>query len=110
MADPTGATRRIDLRLHKPRLALFAGVRPTLVVAGRGQPVQWGAGTWQVPAGESVVVGVYLYTRLWYFGRAEVTVRPEHTGVLVYRAPVLPFGRGRLVIASSDQRELPEEM
>lgn len=96
MADPTGATRRIDLRLHKPRLALFAGVRPTLVVAGRGQPVQWGAGTWQVPAGESVVVGVYLYTRLWYFGRAEFSLEPHHDGSLVYRAPLLPFGPGRL--------------
>lgn len=98
MGDATGATRRIDLRLHKPRLALYAGLRPTLVVAGRGQPVQWGAGTWQVPAGESVAIGVYLYTRLWYFGRAEFILQPEHTGALVYRAPVLPFGRGRLAL------------
>lgn len=99
MTEGTGATRRIDLRLQRPRLALYAGLRPTLVIGGRGQPAQWGEGTWQVPAGESVVIGVYLFTRLWYFGRAEFSLEPEHPAALVYRAPFLPCGRGRLGIA-----------
>ncbi len=89
------ATRRIGLFLRRPAIALYAGLRPTLVIAGRGQPAQWGAGTWQVPADEPVVVGVYLYTRLWYFGRAEITLDAGQGGSLVYRAPWLPFGHGR---------------
>lgn len=100
MGEDAGATRRIDLSLEKPRLALYAGLRPTLVIGGRGQPVQWGAGTWQIPAEESVMIGVYLFTRLWYFGRAEFSLAPGDTGVLVYRAPVLPYGSGRLRLAA----------
>lgn len=90
------ATRRIDLRFRRPRLALYAGLRPTLVIGGRGQPVQWGDATWQVPADESVVIGVYLFTRLWYFGRAELRLEPTSPPALVYRAPILPFLRGRI--------------
>ncbi len=96
--DEGGATRRIDLHLRKPRLALYAGLRPTLVIGGRGQPVQWGRGTWQVPADETVMIGVYLFTRLWYFGRAEFSLEPRHPGALLYRAPVLPFTAGRLTL------------
>lgn len=96
--DDGGGTRRIDLRLRKPRFALYAGLRPTLVIGGRGQPVQWGLGTWQVPAGETVAVGVYLFTRLWYFGRAEFALEPGDPAALVYRAPMLPCGRGRLAL------------
>jgi hypothetical protein len=89
-------TRRIELTMHRPRFALYAGIRPTLVIGGRGQPTQWGLGTWQVPADESVVIGVYLFNRLWRFGQAEFTLAPEDHSALEYRAPLLPFLAGRL--------------
>ena len=89
------AVRRIELTLHRPWFALYAGIKPTLVIGGRGQPAQWGIGTWQVPAGESVVVGVFLFNRLWRFGRAESAVEPHDPPALEYRAPALPFLRGR---------------
>jgi hypothetical protein len=89
-------TRRVELNLHKPWFALYARIKPTLVMQGRGQPAQWGLGTWQVPSGEPVVVGVYLYNRLWRFGQAEFVLEPHHTAALVYQAPALPFLRGRI--------------
>lgn len=88
--------RRIELTLHKPWFALYFGVRPTLVVQGRGQPTQWGLGTWQVASDETVTLGVFLFNRLWHFGEAEFALRPEHAPALVYRAPALPFRPGRL--------------
>ncbi|GAA1823710.1 hypothetical protein [Agromyces salentinus] len=90
------ATRRIELTLHRPWYALHWGVRPTLVIAERGQPAQWGIGTWQVPADEPVRVGVYLFNRVWRFGQAEFDLEPQHPPALVYRAPALPFLPGRL--------------
>jgi hypothetical protein len=95
-------TRRIQLTLHKPWFALYAGVRPTLIIAERGQPVQWGVGTWQVPSEETVVLGVFLFNRMWRFGEAEVALEPHHAPSLVYRAPVLPFMRGRIVVRDGD--------
>lgn len=89
-------TRRIELTMHKPWFALYAGVRPTLVMQGRGQPTQWGLGTWQVPSDETVTVGVVLFNRMWRFGQAEFTLDPAHAPALTYRAPVLPFLRGRI--------------
>lgn len=94
MAPDTSA-RRIQLDLRRPRLALYAGIRPTLVIDGRGQPTQWGIGTWQIPR-DSTVVGVFLFTRLWRFGRAELRLEPGDEPALEYRAPVLPFLPGRL--------------
>jgi hypothetical protein len=91
-------TRRIELTLHKPWLALYPGVKPTLVIAGLGHPAQWGLGTWQVPSEETVVVGVFLFNRMWRFGQAEFALEPDHTPSLVYRAPVLPFLRGRITL------------
>ena len=87
--------RRIELTMHKPWFALYAGIRPTLVIAGRGQPTQWGLGTWQVPADDPVVLGVFLFNRMWRFGQAEHTLTPEDTA-LEYRAPALPFLPGRI--------------
>jgi hypothetical protein len=88
--------RRIELTLHRPWYALYGGIRPTLVIAERGQPAQWGIGTWQVPADETVTVGVYLFNRMWRFGRAEIALAPSDAPALRYRAPALPFLRGRL--------------
>ena len=81
--------------MHRPWFALYAGIRPTLVISGRGQPTQWGRGTWQVPTDEAVTVGVYLYNRLWRFGQSELTLDPHHAPALTYRAPALPFLGGR---------------
>lgn len=89
-------TRRIELTMRRPRFALYAGIRPTLVIGGRGQPTQWGLGTWQVPADRPVTIGVYLFNRLWRFGQAEFFLEPEDGSALEYRAPVLPFLPGRL--------------
>ncbi|MGK3952000.1 hypothetical protein ACLKM7_06695 [Microbacterium sp. I2] len=94
-------TRRIDLTMHKPWFALYGGVKPTLVIGGRGQPVQWGLGTWQVPADATVVLGVFLFNRMWRFGQAEFALEPEHAPALVYRAPALPFLRGRIRLRES---------
>ena len=71
------------------------GDQATLVIGGRGQPAQWGIGTWQVPADETAVIGAFLFTRAWRFGRAEFVLEPQHPPALEYRAPALPFLRGR---------------
>ncbi|GAA1752351.1 hypothetical protein [Agromyces humatus] len=96
MSPDLRPTRRIEFTLHKPWFALYWRVRPTLVIGGRGQPAQWGIGTWKVPADETVVVGVFLFNRVWRFGEAEFALEPRHPPALVYRAPALPFLRGRL--------------
>jgi hypothetical protein len=96
MNSDAQASRRIELTLHKPWYGLYAGIKPTLVIGGRGQPAQWGTGTWQVPAVETVVVSVFLFNRVWRFGRAECALEPHHPPALVYRAPALPFLRGRI--------------
>lgn len=97
-------TRRIELTLHRPWFALYAMVKPTVVVAGRGHPAQWGLGTWQVPSDETVVVGVFLFNRLWRFGEAEFALEPDRPPSLVYRAPSLPFLRGRIRLDTSGGR------
>jgi hypothetical protein len=97
VTGPDAPTRRIELTLRKPGIAFWGGIRPTLVIGGRGQPVQWGVGTWQVPADEAVQLGVFLFARGWRFGEAAVRLAPGDAPTLVYRAPVLPFGRGRFV-------------
>jgi len=89
-------TRRIELTLHKPWFALYARIKPTLVLEGRGQPAQWGPGTWQVPADETVLIGVFLFNRMWRFGQAEFALEPDDAPSLLYRAPALPFLRGRI--------------
>ncbi|PRB17232.1 hypothetical protein [Microbacterium sp. MYb62] len=101
MDDEHQPTRRIELTMHRPRLALYVGIKPTLVIGGRGQPTQWGPGTWQVPSDRTATIGVYLFTRVWRFGQAEIALAPEDDGVLEYRAPTLPFLRGRLVHRSA---------
>lgn len=95
MVDGT-SSRRIELTLHKPWFALYAGIRPTVVIEGRGQPAQWGRGTWQVASDRPVTLGVFLFNRMWRFGRAEVTFDPEHAPSVSYRAPALPFCNGRI--------------
>ena len=90
------AVRRIELTLRKPWFGLYWGIRPTLVIGGRGQPAQWGIGTWQVPADETVAIGVFLFNRVWRFGSARHALEPRDPPALVYRAPALPFLRGRI--------------
>lgn len=99
-ATAPDATRRIELTLRKPWFALYAGIRPTLVIGGRGQPAQWGLGTWQVSSVEPVELGVFLFNRVWRFGQAETILNPNDPSALVYRAPALPFTRGRIRLRS----------
>lgn len=101
MSTGNGESRRIELTLRKPWFALYARIRPTLVIDGRGQPSQWGLGTWQVPADRTVEVGVFLFNRLWRFGQAEFALEPDQPPSLVYRAPTLPFLRGRILLGTS---------
>ncbi|QKJ21073.1 hypothetical protein HQM25_03630 [Microbacterium hominis] len=100
MSDDPPATRRIELTLTRPWFALYAGIRPTVVVAGRGHPVQWGVGTWQLPADGAAAIGVFLFNRVWRFGESELVVRPEDPPAIAYRAPALPFGRGQLRVTA----------
>lgn len=86
---------RLELTLRKPWFG--AVLRPTVVFNGRGQPAQWGTGTWQVSAEAPTEVSVFLYNRLWKFGQAEVLLAPGAPVPLTYSAPWLPVGRGRLV-------------
>ena len=65
--------------------------------AGRGYPAQWGTGTWQVPDVRPTIIKVYLFNRLWTYGRAEFTIDGGVPGALVYRPPLLPFGKGTLM-------------
>jgi hypothetical protein len=90
--EDAAPNRRIELTLSKPPLGWFP--KPTVVISGRGQPAQWGIGTWQLEDGATV--GVYLFNRLWRFGEASVVVGASTTS-LRYRAPVLPVGRGRIL-------------
>lgn len=100
--SPDGTTtRRIDITLHRPWLALWVGIRPTVVIGGRGQPAQWGLGTWQVASDRTVTVGVYLFNRVWRFGQAEIALEPGDAPALLYRAPALPFSPGRLTVPTS---------
>lgn len=47
-------------------------------------------------ADETVVVGVFLFNRVWRFGRAEFALEPHDPPAIVYRAPALPFLPGRI--------------
>lgn len=89
-------TRRLELTLHKPWFALYWGLRPTVVIAGRGHPAQWGTGTWQVRADGETVLSVYLFNRAWRFGRAQLTVGPTEPLAVSYSGPMLAIGPGSL--------------
>lgn len=88
-------TRRASIDLRGGLLG-FVGIRPTIVIGGRAQPAQWGVGTWQLPADADADVAVFLYRFGVTWGRASATLRPTDAPALVYRAPVLPFLKGRL--------------
>jgi len=88
-------TRRVAIDLRGGALGLV-GIRPTIVIEGRAQPSQWGVGTWQLPADRDTEVRVFLYRFGVTSGRASVTLRPTDAPALRYRAPWLPFLRGRI--------------
>ena len=94
--QPESSTRRVTVDLHRPVLAPYFGLRPTIVIEGRAQPTQWGVGTWQLPADRDSEVAVFLYRFGVTSGRASVTLRRTDAPSLVYRAPWLPFLRARL--------------
>lgn len=90
------ATRRLAITLRKWPLGFYPGVRPTIVVEGRGQPTQWGEGTWQVPAGRETTVSVFMFQHGMTFGRAEHRLKPGDEPSLEYRAPAIFFFPGSL--------------
>jgi hypothetical protein len=71
-------------------------MRPTIVIEGRGQPTQWGTGTWQVPADRATTVTVFLHWRGITWGTASRSVAPGDAPGLRYRAPWLPGLPGRI--------------
>ena len=93
--QPESSTRRVTIHLHRPVLAPYFGLRPTIVIEGRAQPTQWGTGTWQVPADADAHVSVFLFRFGITSGRASAVLRPDDAPSLRYRAPWLPFLRGR---------------
>lgn len=101
MGEPARSkASRLEIILTKPRLAWHP--KPTVVFGGRGQPAQWGSGTWQASPDETTTVQVYLFNRIWTYGRAEYIVEPSGIGgpvVLVYSAPWLPFLPGTFTLA-----------
>jgi hypothetical protein len=97
--DAATPRRRVTLNLRRPMLHLIPGVRPTVVIDDRGQPAQWGVGTWLVADDEAVEITVFLFNRLWRFGEARVVLQPADTG-LSYRAPLVPLGPGRILATS----------
>ena len=91
----TAPTRRLTIDLRRWPLRATFGVRPTVVVDDRTEPAQWGVGTWQVAADRPVEVAVFMFVAGIRFGVASYAVRADDDRV-VYRAPLLPFLRGRL--------------
>lgn len=90
--------RRFELTLRKPWFGWVP--KPTVVFDGRGNPAQWGTGTWMVPTRGRTVVGVFLFNRLWRFGEAEITLNGTGPSAVTYSAPWLPFLRGRLRVTT----------
>lgn len=89
------AVQRLKLTLRTPSLGWYP--RPTVVFDGRGNPAQWGTGTWRVPGEGCTTIKVFLFNRLWVFGTAEFTV--DGPVELEYSAPWLPFLPGKLRVA-----------
>lgn len=95
----TEPPHRLELTLRKPLVSWRT--KPTVVIDGRGQPAQWGVGTWQLPdnggrAGASGVMRVFLFNRLWRFGAAVYIFDETPPAALVYTPPLLPFLPGKL--------------
>ncbi|WP_343318583.1 hypothetical protein AAFM46_14775 [Arthrobacter sp. TMP15] len=98
MSEPTNTLRRFELTLRKPPLGWFP--KPTVVVDGVAQPTQWGTRNWKISGAKSATVRIYLYNRMWKFGEVNFTVEPNTPAPLVYRAPWLPFLKGKINKAS----------
>jgi hypothetical protein len=96
VASPENPVRRVSIDIRTPPLRLTLGFRPTIVIAGRGQPTQWGVGTWQLPADAHNTIVVYLHLRGITVGRAEYVLRPTDDPALEYRAPTPLAFRARL--------------
>jgi hypothetical protein len=89
---------RFELTLRRPRFGWFP--KPTVVFDGRGQPAQWGTGTWRLPDAGTMTVSVYLFNRLWTYGAAEFVIDGANPVDLAYSAPWLPFLGGKIEIVS----------
>lgn len=108
VTEPASTPGRFELTLHKPPLGWYP--KPTVVVDGVAQPAQWGRRSWKVPGMETVQVNIFLFNRAWKFGAVDFDVEPGEPGAACaysYRAPWLPWGRGRLAVGSAPQRFQP---
>ena len=91
-------SRRFELTLRKPWFGWMP--KPTVVFDGRGNPAQWGTGTWMVATRGTTMVGVFLFNRLWRFGEAEIALDGTGPCAVTYSAPWLPFLRGRVHVTA----------
>ena len=91
MTPSTPTTRRVTITLRKWPFVLYFGLRPTIVIEGRGQPTQWGTGTWQLPADRDATVEVFLHRAGFTYGRATFVLDPSGEPSIEYRAPALVF-------------------
>ena len=96
--DAGSDSRRCELTLRKPWFGWIS--KPTVVFDGRGNPAQWGTGTWLVTTHGKTTVGVFLFNRLWRFGEAEIALDETGPSAVTYSAPWLPFLRGRLRVTA----------
>lgn len=90
--DPSTTHHRVEVTLRRPWYG--AVQRPTVVFDGRGQPAQWGTGSWQLGTGD-VSFEVFLFNQVWRYGAARTTLTAGVDTSLVYHAPLLPFLPGR---------------
>lgn len=90
--DTVPTQDRIEVTLRRPWYGALQ--RPTVVFDGRGQPAQWGTGSWRI-TGTEVSFEVFLFNRMWRYGAAGTTLTAGVDTSLVYHAPLLPFLPGR---------------
>lgn len=90
--DRSSTQHRVEVTLRRPWYGALQ--RPTVVFDGRGQPAQWGTGSWQLGDPE-VSFEVFLFNRVWRYGSARTTLTAGVDTALVYHAPLLPFLPGR---------------
>ncbi|WP_062007725.1 hypothetical protein [Arthrobacter alpinus] len=94
VTSPIATPPHFQLTLRKPWLGWFP--KPTVVVNGVAQPAQWGTRNWKVPGEGAATVTIFLFNRMWKFGEVRFEAVPGTTEALLYSAPWLPFGPGKI--------------
>lgn len=83
-----------QLVLKKPLIPW--GPKPTVVVDSLAQPTQWGTRSWKVKGSEARSVSIFLFNRFWKYGQVEFDVLPGSGASFEYKAPLLPFLKGKI--------------